>query len=288
MNKQYNSVSASKRDQITTLKIKNEHCSAEIALYGAHLLSFIPNSDGRERLWLSPVALMNKRSPIRGGVPICWPWFSNIPPNNEVSDALPAHGFVRNQDWYVNAITETEDQTIIAMSPEQLGLCGFSSNVSVVVEFTFAKKCSIKLITRNASEKTVRVTAALHSYFKVHDIHQTEIKGVTGKYLDKTRDNGVFIQSKPYFVEGETDRIHLQDDNQKFALISVNSNDNKTVIEQHGHDSVVVWNPWQEKSTAMVDMQDTSYLNMLCIEASITQGIELTANSEHALVQVIS
>ncbi len=288
MNTQFNSVSASNREQIETIKIRTHHCSAEIALFGAHLLSFIPISDGRERLWLSPTAVMNKNKPIRGGVPICWPWFSNIYPNHEVNEQLPAHGFVRNQDWHVHAIAETQDETVIMLCPNQLGMFGFSDRVSVFVEFTFAEKCSIKLITKNDSNRAVRITAALHSYFNVNDIHQTEILGIEGEYVDKTRGNVIFKQSPPYFFNGETDRIHLQSNNQKFELMTINSNNNPIVIEQQGHDSVVVWNPWQAKSKAMADMQDTGYLNMLCIEAAITQGIDVAVNAEHRLVQVIS
>lgn len=288
INTQYSSVSQSNREQIATLTIKTQHCSAEIALFGAHLLSFIPNSDGRERLWLSPHAVMNKSKPIRGGVPICWPWFSDILPNNEVNEQLPAHGFVRNQDWHVHAMRETQDETIIMLSPNQLGMFGFSSEVAVFVEFTFSEKCSIKLITKNASKQTVQITAALHSYFSIYDIHQTEILGIEGEYLDKTRGNAIFKQSKPYVLTGETDRIHLQSNNQKFELITVNSNEDNISIEQHGHDSVVVWNPWREKSKNMADMQDTDYLDMLCIEAAITKGIDIPANATHELVQVIS
>lgn len=288
MNTEYSSVSASNREQITTLNIKTQHCSAEIALFGAHLLSFIPNSDGRERLWLSTTAVMNKSKPIRGGVPICWPWFSNIHPNNEINEQRPDHGFVRNQDWHVHAMRETQDETVIMLSPNQLGMFGFSSEVSVFVEFTFSEKCSIKLITKNASKQTVPITAALHSYFNVYDIHQTEILGIEGEYLDKTRGNAIFKQSKPYLLTDETDRIHLQSNNHKFELITVNSNNDNIAIEQRGHDSVVVWNPWQEKSKTIADMQDTGYLNVLCIEAAVTQGIDLAANAEHELVQIIS
>jgi glucose-6-phosphate 1-epimerase len=80
----------------------------------------------------------------------------------------------------------------------------------------------------------------------------------------------------------------LQSDNQKFELVTVTSNNDNIAIEQRGHDSVVVWNPWQEKSETMADMQHTGYLNMLCIEAAVTQGIDLAANAEHVLMQIIS
>ncbi|MFT5711901.1 MAG: glucose-6-phosphate 1-epimerase [Glaciecola sp.] len=289
INTQYSTVSVGNREQLQTLKVINNHCKAEIALFGAHLLSFIPSSDGKERLWLSETAVLDKSKPIRGGVPICWPWFGTIYPNLEVNEhrELPAHGFVRTQDWRVIGIEETPESTIITLSPTQLGLYGFSDNLLAYVEFTFSEQCSVKLITKNNSEQPIKITAALHTYFNVTDIHNTKIMGVEGRYIDKTRESKMFEQSLPYVISNETDRIHLPDQDNQFEFIQVNAQDDKISIEQHGHDSVVVWNPWQEKSKAMIDMQDNGYLDMLCIEASITQGAVLAARERHELVQII-
>jgi len=289
MSKQYSSVSTGNIKQLQTLKVVNTHCKAEIALFGAHLLSFVPNSDGKDRLWLSETAIFDKSKPIRGGVPICWPWFASLYPELKASEnsKLPAHGFVRNQDWRVIAIEESPEATTITLSPTQLGLYGFSEKLLTCVEVTFSEKCSIKLITKNTSDQPVKITAALHTYFNITDIHQTKIIGVGGRYIDKTKENGVFEQALPYLINSETDKTHLQDEDNQFKFIQVISQLDTISIEQHGHDSVVIWNPWQEKSTAMADMQDNDYLNMLCIEASVTQGSVLAAQEQHTLVQII-
>lgn len=289
MSTQYFSVSTSNREQLPTLTVVNRHCKAEVALFGAHLLSFIPSSDGKERLWLSETAIFDKSKPIRGGVPICWPWFAGIYPDFKAHEnsKLPAHGFVRTQDWRVIAIEESHEATIITLSPTQLGLYGFSDDLLTCVEITFAEKCSIKLITKNTSEQPVKVTAALHTYFNVTDIHHTTIMGVEGRYIDKTRESGIFEQLLPYLINTETDRIHLQDQKNQFGFIQVISQHDKISIEQHGHDSVVIWNPWQAKSKTMADMQDNGYLDMLCIEASLTKGTVLVAQEQHELVQII-
>jgi glucose-6-phosphate 1-epimerase len=289
MNTQYSTVSTGDREQLQTLKVVNRHCKAEIALFGAHLLSFIPNSDGKERLWLSETTTLDKSKPIRGGVPICWPWFGVIYPDLTANKGreLPPHGFVRTQDWRVIGIEETPESTTIRLSPTQLGLYGFSDNLLTCVEVTFSEKCSIKLSTKNKSEQAVKITAALHTYFNVTDIHHAKIMGVEGRYIDKTRENGIFEQPIPYLIGSETDRIHLQKGDKQFEFIQVNLQHGKISIEQHGHDSVVIWNPWQEKSKAMADMPDNGYLNMLCIEASITQGTVLAAQEIHELVQII-
>jgi glucose-6-phosphate 1-epimerase len=290
MSEKYTSVSMGNRKKLPTLKINNEHCSAEIALFGAHLLSFIPNCDAKERLWLSDTAVLDTSKPIRGGIPICWPWFADIYSDKNIRANIksPAHGFVRTQNWQVVKVVESTEATTVILSPTQLGLYGFSEKLLTSVEFTFSQKCSVKLVTKNTSEQAIKITAALHSYFNVTDIHQTKIIGVAGKYIDKTKASAAFEQLLPYCISSETDRIHLQDENNLFNFIHLVCPDKKINIEQRGHDSVVVWNPWQKKSKTMTDMPDNSYNNMLCIEASITQGTVLAGHQQHELVQIIS
>lgn len=284
----FQSVSISSRGSLPTLKVINQHCSGEIALFGGHLLSFIPLRDKQERLWMSPRALFDGSKPIRGGVPVCWPWFANLQTQTHTDElALPAHGFVRTQPWHVIKVEESDAMTIITLQPDQLGLFGFSEQLLVNLEVTFAKQCSIKLISTNMSERPATITAALHSYLNIADIHQTEIHGVAGRYIDKLRNSQTFEQGTPYLITGETDRIHLKDDSNYFDRISIAA-PICTNIQQQGHDSVVIWNPWEDKSQSMPDMQDDGYLQMLCIEAAITQGHIVAAKQQHILLQVIS
>lgn len=285
----YASLSAHKREKTDTLVIDNKHCSAEIALFGAHILSFTPKSDGIERIWLSESAVFDKTKPIRGGVPICWPWFADLFPVEQQNSKMnyPAHGFVRDQDWEIKDIQEDEGATTLTLSPNKVGLFQFPSLFSLTLQVTFAQQCSISLITKNTSEQAVEFTAALHSYFKVSDITHTEIKGIAGKFIDKTHANAELKLTHPYLISTETDRIHLQDKDNKLNQIELLAGTN-TKLEQSGHDSLVIWNPWKEKSQAMPDMDNNGYRTMLCAEASVTKGIKLLPDTEHCLRQVIS
>lgn len=295
--KAYTSISSDTRGCVSILTVKNTHCQAELSLFGAHLLSYVPRSDSRERLWLSPNALFDKSKPIRGGIPICWPWFADIYPEHHVSDntSFPAHGFVRTQDWQVESITEDRDASRITLKPTQLSLYGFSEHLSVLVEFTFAEQCTVKLMTQNGGQESYKVTSALHTYFKVDDIRQTEISGISGEYVDKTETNAsqaLKTQDSPYLIERETDRIHRHDQTKPLQSINIinriSQNHETTNTQLAGHDSIVVWNPWKEKTTSMPDMDNQGFLSMLCIEAAITRGIVLEPNTQHELVQVIS
>ena len=87
----YTKVTHGIRDQVTTVTIENHYSAIVLSLFGGHLLSFTPKKDQRERLWVSPRAQFDKRKPIRGGIPVCWPWFGRI--------AAPAHGFARTAEW---------------------------------------------------------------------------------------------------------------------------------------------------------------------------------------------
>jgi glucose-6-phosphate 1-epimerase len=103
------------------------------------------------------------------------------------------------------------------------------------------------------------------------------------QYSDKNRDYQIFDTSKPYRFSEETDRVHLQ----KPRILTIVDEQIKTDILSSGHDSIVVWNPWQNKSINMGDMGDDSYLTMLCVETAITQGQTVQPKSTHVLEQVI-
>ncbi|MFT5543896.1 MAG: glucose-6-phosphate 1-epimerase [Glaciecola sp.] len=284
----YATISSHKRDKIQTLRINNKHCDAEIAMFGAHLLSFSPKSDGIERIWLSELACFDKSKAIRGGVPICWPWFADLYPKSAQSNItnFPAHGFVRDQDWHIVDIQENENATTLILSPNELGLFQYPSLFSVMLQVTFAQQCTITLISKNDSKHTVDFTAALHTYFTVSNIKQTEIKGVEGSFIDKTQSGKNLQLSLPYLVMAETDRIHSQDNTNNFKHITIVAATTTTIV-QSGHDSVVIWNPWKEKSRIMSDIQNEGYQSMLCVEASVTEGISLAPEAEHQLIQII-
>ncbi|MEP0355813.1 D-hexose-6-phosphate mutarotase [Paraglaciecola sp.] len=275
-----NSVSIIPRGNINVLKIDNSFATAEIALFGGHIVSFVPKSDGRERLWISKQAIFNGQKAIRGGVPICWPWFGD----HSSDKAMPSHGYVRQQNWNVVASEDSETGTIISLQPITSSEAGFDAEAQLTLVVLIGKQLSIQLKTTNLSDKVLTYTCALHSYFAIKDIQQCELIGLQGTYKDKTRNFERFETPQPYKFNEETDRVHFD----KPEKLVITDQELITGVQSSGHDSIVVWNPWQDKSISMGDMADDSYVTMLCVETAITEGQIILPSETHTLEQTIS
>ncbi|WP_395342696.1 D-hexose-6-phosphate mutarotase [Ningiella sp. W23] len=284
-------------EQGHVVHIENSAAVASLSLFGAHLLSFTPLCDGRERLWLSERAIFDGKTPIRGGVPIIWPWFSA---HKSIVEA-PSHGFVRTQYWQIDSCREVKDQTgniadsIISLKPTQIGMHKYPEMLDAKLIINISRQCTIELITTfkksNYEQKSCYFSAALHSYFALENIHDICIRGIDSPYYDKVNDSQNNPCPIPYLIDAEVDRVHAIEskaDNERIELYS-QSDPNKPVvsIENAGHNGLVVWNPWKEKSISMADMPDLGYLKMLCIEAAVEPAIELMPGQSHVLRQVI-
>ena len=267
------------RDKVQVLRIENAFATAEISLFGAQLLSFVPKHDNRERLWVSQHAIFDGCKPIRGGIPICWPWFGP----HQSDSTLSAHGYVRTQDWQILSTEDTATSTNITLQPTTAVGDGFTGTAKLELVVSVGNQLSLQLHTSNLGDTPFTFNCALHSYFNINNINTCELVGLTGQYSDKTRSYKIFDTPAPYRLTEETDRVHIQTP----KLLTINNFPIQTKIHSFGHDSIVVWNPWLQKSTAMDDMQNHSYLTMLCVETAITQGIEVMPGNSHILEQVI-
>lgn len=272
-------VSQSTSDKgLTLINVDNQSASAVLSLYGGHMLSFVPRADNRERLWLSPDAVMDGTKAIRGGIPVCWPWFGN-----HQQPGLPAHGYLRTQPWTILRIDDNAKCTELVLQPTQASGKGFIGEADVSLLIRVSEQLSISLVTRNTGHSLFEFSAALHSYFSVSDISQVQIQGLSGQYIDKTQQNNLQPTPCPYAISGETDRIHLCIADE--ALLEDNAQ--QTVIGSSGHDSIVVWNPGPQKAAEMADMPQQEYQHMLCIETAVTQGKTLQSGETHTLTQII-
>ncbi|MDF2178763.1 D-hexose-6-phosphate mutarotase [Aliiglaciecola sp. CAU 1673] len=263
---------------INILTIDNQTASVEISLFGGQVLSYLPKHDSRQRLWLSPKAVLDGSKAIRGGVPICWPWFGQAK-----TTGLPAHGYLRSQPWHVVRIDDELEKTTLQLQPHDTHGAGFDGIASVLLEVEVSERLSIRLITSNQGDKPFTYCAALHSYFAVSHIENVRLNGLKGQYLDKTQGFSAFPTPTSYAIEGEVDRVHL------FASPEVELKDGKntTRIGSLGHDSVVVWNPGIDKTKDITDMEPMGFQQMLCVETAITQGKTLEVGEEHQLIQII-
>lgn len=266
-------------DTVTVLELSNVHATARVSLFGGQVLSFCPRKDGRERFYLSNLARLDGSKSIRGGVPICWPWFGS----NQHDATLPAHGYMRTRQWRLINTESSSSETTFLFQPDTTSGPGFKGQAELLLRIVLGTALEISLITRNTGTAAFPLSMALHSYFAVDDIYHTHLQGISGNYSDKTRNWQHFVTPEPYGFREETDRIHLE----ACPEVKIITPAHSTTVHSHGHDSVVVWNPWTGCKQNFVDMEAEDYTRMLCVETALTQGLLLAPGNTRILTQLI-
>ncbi len=268
-------------DGFPVAEIDTPHCRAAIAIHGAHLLDWQP-AGSKPAIWLSGDATLAAGRSIRGGIPVCWPWFGAHP---ERAD-YPAHGFARTACWQLCAAELLAD-----------GDCNITLRLDTTADHPFwphASRCELQitagaqlhltLITYNRGAEPFTITQALHSYFAVDDIRSIAVDGLDGgRYLDKLAGFAERRQQGAIRFASEVDRIYL--DTTADSLIRDPAAGRVIRITKRGSASTVVWNPWQRRAEAIGDMGENGYLRMLCVESAnaADDRITIAPGSSHAL-----
>ncbi len=258
------------------LTIKHPKCSAQIALHGAHVMSWRPEGN-EEVLYLSPNAVYRSGKAVRGGIPLCWPWFNAHPSAPD----LPSHGLVRNQFWRLES-TDVTDAGVVAQ------LRCDNAQWSAAVTVFMGSALEVALQSTNRADHPFMVSGALHSYFSVGDVREITIKGLEDtEYLDTVGDPTVRHQNGAIHIECEVDRYY----NSVGAVRLEDPLKERTIlIEKKDSPSTVVWNPWIAKAAALSDLPNDDYLAFACIEAAITndRAIALGKDETHCFSTRIS
>jgi glucose-6-phosphate 1-epimerase len=271
------------RNGLRILEIINPAASGAIYLQGAHVADWQPA--GAE-----PVLFVSKQShfaagkAIRGGVPVCFPWFANRTGHPE----SPAHGFVRTADWNLASVTSNA-------GPSTTAQFEFVDSESTRMRWPFPFLAKYRITVgselemvfevENKGSHPINYEAALHTYFHVSDVRKVEIAGLEGvEYIDKV-DNFSRKQlgTEPLRFTGETDRIFL---NTTSTTHLADPGLNRTiVVEKSGSATTVVWNPWIAKAKAMADFGDDEWPGMACIETANSgeNSITLPPGQTHAM-----
>jgi glucose-6-phosphate 1-epimerase len=247
-------------------------------------------------LWLSPQSLPEPAA-IRGGVPVCWPWFAR---QGQPASAVQ-HGPVRNLSWQISAIhASSDDEVSLSLAPSaqaahDAGLAAFGLQVSLRI--ALGASLSQTLHTRNLGTQPFQLTQALHSYFAVGDATLAGIEGLTGlPYQDKLRGMTTDIQRTPFAFDRACDRIyHHAAQNasaqsaHRYVLVDP-AWQRRIVIDTQGSESVVVWNPGSEGARKIVDLPDDGWQDFFCIEAANAgpDVIALVPRAAHWLGQTLS
>jgi glucose-6-phosphate 1-epimerase len=236
-------------------EIVHPQCTARVALHGAHVMSWQP-VDEEEVLYLSPDAVFKEGKPIRGGIPVCWPWFNKHPADPE----QPSHGLVRGRFWEL--LDAAEDPSGVTL---RFGVQQGIWNAELTVKA--GQELEVALVSKNVSEVPILVSGALHPYLGVSDIGQVRVVNLDGRdYLDTVGEPEMRIQKGDLTFEREVDRIYSS----ASSILLVDDLSGRTLlIEKNGSPSTAVWNPGLEKSAALDDLPDDGYRRFCCIEAVI-------------------
>jgi len=247
------------------VEIHNRYGSALISLQGAHLLSWIPKGED-DVIWLSDDANFAVGKSIRGGIPLCWPWFGAHASNEN----FPAHGFARTTDWQVvsaEALEEGETRITFSTQPQAETQQMWPADTSVQYQVTIGDKLEMELLTHNNGTQPITIGQALHTYFRVADVSKVLLHGLDDTdYLDKLEGFARKVQHGPISIDQEVDRIYL--DTASDCVIEDKTLKRNIIIIKCGSHSTVVWNPWQQTAEKMGDLGTQGYKQMLCVESS--------------------
>ncbi len=250
---------------LPTAEVQNDHATATISMYGGQVLAYQPHGTAPV-LWASKHSYYQPGKAIRGGIPVCWPWFGPHPTDSE----LPAHGFVRTSQWAISgtraaADGATEVRLELSDAEQTRALWPHSFHLELIV--VVGPVLSVELVVRNTGEQQLTYTGALHSYFTVSDITNIAIDGLDGvQYIDQLQPGPRFIQKGAIAISSETDRIYL--DTAGTCVIEDAGLGRRISIGKAGSRSTVVWNPWVAKAQRMRDFGDEEYREMVCIETT--------------------
>jgi D-hexose-6-phosphate mutarotase len=251
---------------LVVARIANSHAQSAIALQGAHIMTFQPNAE-QPVIWLSPAAKLVQGKSIRGGVPVCWPWFGA----HASAPTFPAHGFARTVPWQVTASQALPDgstQIVFELLQSAMPMAQWPHSCRVQLVATVGKTLAVELVTENTGNSAFEIGEALHTYFTISDVDELSITGMEGcTYLDKVGVAQTRTQQGAIQITSEVDRIYI--DTEADCLIEDRGFGRRIRIVKSGSRSNVVWNPWIEKSAKMGDFgSDTGYRGMVCVESA--------------------
>ncbi|HEY4329561.1 MAG TPA: D-hexose-6-phosphate mutarotase [Phycisphaerae bacterium] len=239
--------------------------TGSVYLHGAHVATWRP-AGFEEVLWLSEKGLWQNDKPIRGGVPICFPWFG---PRKDHPQS-PAHGIARLHAWELESIQQSGGggggvSIALALRSNDATRAQWPHDFLLRHRVTFGKELTMVLELTNTGTGPMTAEEAFHTYFSIADVHQARVKGLAGtRYIDKVDAFKQKTQEGDIAITGETDRVYLE----TAAAVTVEDpiKRRRITVSKENSRNTVVWNPWIAKAKAMADFGDEEWPAMVCVE----------------------
>jgi glucose-6-phosphate 1-epimerase len=268
------------------VQITGPFAQGEIYLHGAQVTSWKPEAHD-EVLFISTRARWQEGQAIRGGIPICFPWF-----RAKADDpAAPAHGFVRTKMWRIESIIEKETGVAVSMFTEsdERTRRWWPAEFRLVHRVTFGSELHLELVCTNTGSKPQRFEEALHTYNQVANVEQVLLQGLdTVSYLDNMESNKEKTQSGDVTIVSQTDSAYRNTQN----AVDLVDLDKKRRIRLRKERSLntVVWNPWSDGTARLQDLGDGEWRQFLCVEASniLDAAVSLAPGQAHTMGAIIT
>lgn len=270
--------------ELQLLQIENAICTAMLSLQGAQVLSYTPQGQS-DLLWLSPAAALSQGAAIRGGIPICLPWFGV----NQQDLQKPKHGFARLTRWSLERATVDGGgvtHIVLAMdqfrdTPHELFPYPFVARLRLA----FGSSLQLELQVQSHADTSMPLSWALHSYHPVKDLATVTISGLAGcEYLDNTEALSRFRQEGDPRFQGEFDRVYLDVGREQIIV----TEPALSISAQHAP-SAIVWNPGEKLAAAMPDLGIGRHREFICLErgAAFDNALQLEpGESMNAVVTI--
>lgn len=266
-------------------EINNAQATASLCLQGAHLMSWQPKSQAVPVVWLSRDAKFAAGKSIRGGAPVCWPWFGA-----HVSESsFPGHGYARTVPWQViESGSEPNGATRLTLRLEknEKTRAQWPYTCTLDLNVIIGETLRMELITENTGTTDFVIGEALHTYLQVSDIGAVSMTGLNGcDYWDKVGDATLRKQTGAISFSGETDRVYINTAAE--CVIEDDRLKRRIYVTKSGSLSTVVWTPWSEKAEKMGDMgQPDGWREMVCVESAnaIENIVKIVAGTRHSLI----
>ncbi len=268
---------------LETIDLVSPHGRATVACLGATVVDY-RDAAGDEVLWVSPSSRLDGNRPIRGGVPVCWPWFGAHP----TDPSLGAHGFVRHKTWQVERLSHDGDQAIAVLTirDDETTRRIWPHPFRLTLTVTLNDRLHIELTAENRSKDEWHVSEALHSYFHVDDACDSRVDGLEGlTYWDKQQGGIRGRQSSALQVRPPIDRVYFD----HLGEAVINGPRRRIHLDKAGSATTVVWNPGPDGVLGFDDIPDDAWRDMLCVETAnaIDNGYTLRPGERHTLSATI-
>ena len=270
------------------VRITSPACVGEMYLHGAHITSWRPAGE-EEVLFVSRQSRWEDGHAIRGGIPVCFPWFAHKADNPEAPD----HGFVRTKAWRLDSIADVAGTIIVSMSSEsdEATKKWWPAEFRLVLRAAFGKELSVELVVTNKGRTSLRFEEALHAYFRVGNIEVTRARIPDAlRYIDKTDSHRTKTQLSDIVIASETDRVYL--DTRDEIELEDPVLERRLRVAKENSRTTVAWNPWAQKAHSLSDFGDDEWARMICVEPSNVSdfAVDLAPGQQHtmkALIRVV-